>query len=126
MKYTAVSLAHGATFSWAIADDEQREVVLLIKVKPEQRESAQHDLNELVAMMATAGLEPQMNETRVRLSRNDPPSVTMFWRGFIHDVADAERLLNRTAELWATEQPNARSRTLEPVIIDNTPEEEPT
>lgn len=117
MKHKAISADQSATFSWLIADDESREVIILIKVPPEQQQSAQHDIAELVEMMRTAGLSPLLSESRIRMSRNGAPTVVMTWRGTVNNIFNTESLLSRTAELWEQTAP-----AIKPIVIDVPPE----
>jgi hypothetical protein len=97
--YAAVR-AGSATFSWVVLDDEVRSIGLLLRVPPELRESVMHDMDQLVAMMQAADLEPEFTSQIVKLNRNSPPSVTVTWQGTVNDLTRATALLDHMVRQW--------------------------
>lgn len=89
-----------AVFSWVVSSIDQREIGMLIRVVPSRRQQAVADLNQLVAMLEEAGLEPQLNSQIMRANKNPPASVTVSWTGAVNDLEKAQELLNKMTEIW--------------------------
>jgi hypothetical protein len=99
--YASVSTGE-TVFSWVVSSIEKREIGMLIRVVPSRRQQAVADLNQLVAMLEEAGLEPQFISQIMRANKNPPASVTVSWTGTVNDLDRTQELLNKMTEIWRT------------------------
>ena len=89
-----------AVFSWIVSDPDARLIGMLIRVAPEMHAQAVTDMTQLVGMLMTAGLDPQLHAQIVRANKNSPANVTVSWTGTVNDIDKVQELLNRMTEIW--------------------------
>lgn len=89
-----------AVFSWVVANIDERQIGMLIRVSPDRHGQAVADMSQLVRMLEEAGLEPQFLSQIIRANKNPPPNITVSWTGTVNDLDKAQALLNEMTQIW--------------------------